>query len=187
MTGQKETIDILLAESFKELACQQPIEKITIKAITDKAGVIRPTFYNHFQDKYELLEWVMRVQILEPTKPLIDAGMIDEALILIFTSLKKEREFYEKAVRLEGQNSFESIAKKCIEDILMEAIQTKKPKRQKTHPWLTPEHVAQFYSQVMCFVVISWIQNGMAVEPEEMTELYNYMMTRSMNQVIEEL
>ena len=108
-------------------------------------------------------------------------------MILIFTSLKKEREFYEKAVRLEGQNSFESIAKKCIEDILMEAIQTKKPKRQKTHPWLTPEHVAQFYSQVMCFVVISWIQNGMAVEPEEMTELYNYMMTRSMNQVIEEL
>lgn len=187
MTGQKETIDILLAESFKELACQQPIEKITIKAITDKAGVIRPTFYNHFQDKYELLEWVMRVQILEPTKPLIDAGMIDEALILIFTSLKKEREFYEKAVRLEGQNSFESIAKKCIEDILMEAIQTKKPKRQKTHPWLTPEHVAQFYSQVMCFVVISWIQSGMAVEPEEITELYNYMMTRSMNQVIEEL
>ena len=41
---QRETIDTLLAESFKELACQQAIEKITIKAITDKAGVIRPTF-----------------------------------------------------------------------------------------------------------------------------------------------
>ena len=187
MAGQKETIDLLLAESFKELACQQPIEKITIKAITDKAGVIRPTFYNHFQDKYELLEWIIRVQVLEPTKPLIHAGMIDEALILIFTSVKKEREFYEMAVRLEGQNSFETIVKKCIEDILMEVIQTKKPRQQKPHPWLTPEHIAQFYAQAMCFVVISWIRDKMAVEPEEITKLYNYMMTRSMSQVIEEL
>ena len=53
MTGQgKSAIDTLLAESFKELALKHPIEKITIKEITDKAGVIRPTFYNHFQDKY---------------------------------------------------------------------------------------------------------------------------------------
>ena len=56
MTNQgRNAIDTLLAESLKELTIKQPIEKITIKEITDKAGVIRPTFYNHFQDKYELL------------------------------------------------------------------------------------------------------------------------------------
>ena len=60
MTGQgKSAIDTLLAESFKELALKQPIEKITIKEITDKAGVIRPTFYNHFADKYALLEYIV--------------------------------------------------------------------------------------------------------------------------------
>ena len=48
MTGQgKQAIDLALAESFKKLASRHPIEKITIKDITDKAGVIRPTFYNH--------------------------------------------------------------------------------------------------------------------------------------------
>lgn len=187
MAVQRETIDILLAESFKELACQQTIEKITIKAITDKAGVIRPTFYNHFQDKYELLEWIIRVQILEPTKPLIHAGMVDEALRLIFTSVKKEKEFYEKAVRLEGQNSFEAITKKCIEDLLMEVIQSKSPAPHKKHPWLTPEHIAQYYAQSMCFVVVSWIKGGMTVEPQEVTDIYNYMISRSMSQVIEEL
>ena len=187
MAIQKETIDILLAESFKELACQQSIEKITIKAITDKAGVIRPTFYNHFQDKYELLEWIIRKQILEPIKPLIHAGMVDEALMLIFTSVKKEQEFYAKAVRLEGQNSFEVITKKCIEDVLMEVILSKKQKPKKEHPWLTPEHIAQYYAQSMCFVVTTWIKSGMTVEPREITDIYNYMITRSMSQVIEEL
>ena len=52
MTSQgRNAVDILLAESLKELTGNHPIEKITIKEITDKAGVIRPTFYNHFQDK----------------------------------------------------------------------------------------------------------------------------------------
>lgn len=187
MVGQKETIDLLLAESFKELACQQPIEKITIKAITDKAGVIRPTFYNHFQDKYELLEWIIRTQILEPIKPLIHAGMIDEALMLIFTSVKEDGEFYQKAVRLEGQNSFEEITKKCIGDALLEVIQGKGQMRKVRHPWLTPEHIAQYYAQSMCFVVVNWIKGGMSVEPREITDIYNYIITRSMMDVIEEL
>ena len=61
----KREIDQLLADSFKELACQNPIEKITIKEITDRAGVIRTTFYNHFQDKYEMLELIISKQILD--------------------------------------------------------------------------------------------------------------------------
>ena len=81
MTGQgKSAIDTLLAESFKELALKHPIEKITIKEITDKAGVIRPTFYNHFQDKYELLEWIIDTQLIAPAEPLIQNGMVNEAL-----------------------------------------------------------------------------------------------------------
>ena len=180
MTGQKETIDVLLAESFKELACRQPIEKITIKAITDRAGVIRPTFYNHFQDKYELLEWIIHTQ-------LIHAGMVDEALMLIFTSVKADGEFYQKAVRLEGQNSFEQITKKCIENMLLQLIHGKEHVGRKRHPWLTPEHIAQYYAQSMCFVVVSWIKSGMTVEPREITDIYNYIITRSMMDVIEEL
>lgn len=184
----KETIDILLAESFKELAGQRPIEKITIKEITDKAGVIRPTFYNHFQDKYELLEWIIKTQILNPVKPLISARMIDEALMLMFGTLEKEKDFYVKAAKLEGQNSFESIVKKCIEETLLGEIysSSEKPKNFK-YKWLTPEHIAEFYAQAMCFVVVSWIESGMAVEPREITDIYNYMMSHSMSEVFEEL
>ena len=50
MTQQKKEISTLLAESFRTLAAEKPIEKITIKEITDGAGVIRVTFYNHFQN-----------------------------------------------------------------------------------------------------------------------------------------
>ena len=47
MTQQgKNAIDLVLAESLIELSAKKPIDKITIKEITDKAGVIRPTFYS---------------------------------------------------------------------------------------------------------------------------------------------
>ena len=102
MTVQgKSAIDTLLAESFKELAMQRSIEKITIKEITDKAGVIRPTFYNHFQDKYELLEWIITNDLLWPIQPLVENRMIKEALTLLFTNIEKERDFYRQAVKLE--------------------------------------------------------------------------------------
>ena len=68
----KNDMDGLLIRSFKELALHHPIEKITIKEITDKAGVIRPTFYNHFQDKYELLERIINTELLEPIRPLLE-------------------------------------------------------------------------------------------------------------------
>lgn len=143
MTGQgKSAIDTLLAESFKELALKHPIEKITIKEITDKAGVIRPTFYNHFQDKYELLEWIIDTQLIAPAEPLIQNGMVNEALVLLFSNIEKEKEFYQKASRLEGQNSFESIAQSCIMKVFLRVFErsaaTKKPK----YVWLTPERIA---------------------------------------------
>lgn len=38
-----------LAENFKELMLKGSFDKITIRMITEQAGVIRPTFYNYFQ------------------------------------------------------------------------------------------------------------------------------------------
>ena len=114
MTGQgKSAIDTLLAESFKELAKKHPIEKITIKEITDLAGVIRPTFYNHFQDKYELLEWIITTDLLDPIEPLIQNGMISEGLVLLFTNIEKDSEFlFSAQIKLDGT---ELIRRDCTE------------------------------------------------------------------------
>ncbi len=45
-----------LINAFWELYCENKIEKITVKAITDKSGYYRSTFYEYFSDVYELLE-----------------------------------------------------------------------------------------------------------------------------------
>lgn len=183
----KTNVDLMLAESFKNLALKMPIEKITIREITEGAGVIRPTFYNHFKDKYELLEWMIHTEILDPVIPLMQTGCISESLIMIFENLKKDKRFYKKVVRLEGQDSCEGIVKKFIKEILYIFIDEQVGERKASARGLTTDWVAEYYAQCMAFVVIQWIKMDMSLEPEQMAELFEYITTHSMDDVIAEM
>ncbi len=185
---EKKDIERDLANSLKSLAVTMPFEKITIKKLTDGAGVIRVTFYNHFQDKYDLLEWIIRTEILEPVRILLLNGMYREALILIFGNLKKDQEFYTHVAKMEGQNSFREIAKNSIYKTLMSMFeQHARSGRKPKYSWMTPSYLADYYSESMTFVVVSWINEGMPLTPEEMATLYEYIGTRSMIDVMSEM
>jgi probable dihydroxyacetone kinase regulator len=185
---EKPDVEKALAASLKNLAVREPFEKITIKEITDGANVIRVTFYNHFQDKYELLEWIIKTEILEPVHILLKNEMYREALVLIFTNLLKDKEFYIHVSKTQGQNSLDEIANRTLYNLLLhffleEAGEGKSAK----HPWITPEYVAKYYAQSMCYVVMEWIHEDMKAAPEEMARIYEYIAKRSMWDVIDEL
>ena len=48
-----------IAKALTDLLQERPIEKITIKDITDRCGISRQTFYYHFSDIYDLMEWTL--------------------------------------------------------------------------------------------------------------------------------
>ena len=54
----RPTTKDLIAESLKELSAVKPIDKITIREISQNCGFTSKTFYNHFQDKYDLIAWI---------------------------------------------------------------------------------------------------------------------------------
>ena len=93
---KKELTKDLLALSFKELIMKMPFEKITVKMITDGADVIRPTFYKHFQDKYEIIEYILEKEIKDKIQVLIENDMEDDLRRLLFTGLSKDKEFYKR-------------------------------------------------------------------------------------------
>lgn len=185
--GKRESTDEMLAASFKDLLCRMPMEKITIKDITDKAGVIRPTFYNHFSDKYALLEYIVRHDLLEPIKPLLLNDMIQEGLTLLFSNIQNERLFYERAVCIEGQNSFESIARSEVSKLLVEIIDQKKQGKIHKYAWLDRQIIAEYYANSMCYVAIAWIKRDYMIPPKDLSEIYKYLTKSSMLDVLNEL
>lgn len=184
---QKKEVKTLLAESFKELAPQKPVEKITIKEITDRAGVIRVTFYNHFQDKYELLEWICREEILAPVRILLGNNMQREAVTFIFTAIIRNKEFYSHVARTKGQNSFESIVQNLISETITDYFISNHVGKSKKYPWLTPRTIADYYSQSLTFVLMGWIDKGMTVPPEDMVDMYEFIASHSMMDLPKEI
>lgn len=63
MSGEKKDLrysrtDRQLQEAFLELLNVKPVERITIRDLTERAGINRCTFYHHYQDIYDLLEQI---------------------------------------------------------------------------------------------------------------------------------
>ena len=89
MESKKEITKNLLANIFKKLTLDIPFKNITIKMITDKSKVIRPTFYHHFKDKYEVLEYIVDEDIMKNIYEMVDSDMEYESLKIIFIRLEK--------------------------------------------------------------------------------------------------
>ena len=53
-----QTTKRALAASLKKLLSKKPLDKITVSDITDDCEVNRQTFYYHFKDIYDLIEWI---------------------------------------------------------------------------------------------------------------------------------
>lgn len=54
---KRKTAKEILTESFRELAENKSIDKITIQEIVDNCGYSPATFYRIFGDKYDLIAW----------------------------------------------------------------------------------------------------------------------------------
>ena len=107
--NNKKDVHVALQESFKKLILKHNFDKITIKMITDDAGLIRPTFYNHYADKYEVLEEIFYNDIFKGSKMLIENKMPYEAIYYMFSRIESNKKFYLQAIKITGQNSFEEI------------------------------------------------------------------------------
>ena len=52
-----------IAEAFVRIMESKPMGKITIGDIAEECGISRMTFYYHFQDIYDLIEWICREDV----------------------------------------------------------------------------------------------------------------------------
>ncbi len=71
----------LLAKALKELLQEKPFDKITVNDVCDRALVHRATFYNHFTDKTDLLNFIfdeMQEEIYQNAFDIKDYSSIKE-------------------------------------------------------------------------------------------------------------
>lgn len=178
---RKKMTKALIGDSLKSLMLQHPFEKITIKMITDEAGIIRPTFYNYFCDKYEVLEWIFSESIIEKVKGMFEQGMYSEGIKLLFVCMKNDSQFYKKALEVTGQNSFGDILEKYLYDLFIVELNDHFIEGKTNNPLMTPNLVAAYYSLSLANLLKIWIQGEFqAYSVEDMVGAYEYLLTHSL-------
>ena len=180
MERKGEMTKRLLGESSKELKQKKPFDKITIKMITDGAGVIRPTFYNYFQDKYEVMEWLLEQDVFIGARELIHMNMQREAVKMIFRKLEAERQYYVRAFEVEGQNSFVEMLVHEVYSIIQTAFELHPIDMHGFEKSISKEVFMKFHAITMVNGIKIWIlDKEYKISADEALDMYQFLMTHS--------
>ena len=177
----------ILAESLKKLLPHHSFEKITIKDITDAAGFIRPTFYNHFKDKYDLVEWIFTEEVIRPGEQLFDVGLFREGIRLMLANMEKEKDFYVRAVKIQGQNSFRDIVFQSFVTLIQKVFAKRTPFPETVPHFFRPEILAEYYANAETFLLMKWLESGMPISAEEVEKAHWSLITVSFEDVVKEV
>ncbi len=161
-----------IAEGMKELTRKKSFDKITVSDITQICGLNRQTFYYHFQDKFELVNWIYYNDIIMIViEGLSYENCVDKVLQMLM-KMKSEDYFYINTLKASVKNEFEEYLLKIVGELFFEII-TKIAKDTKMEEDEI-RFIADFYAFGMTGTIISWALRGMRESPEYIvTQLKN--------------
>lgn len=159
--------------SFCKLYMKKPIEKISIRELTDTAGYNRTTFYNYFSDIYDVLDYIENSSIRYVKKNIIidmKKENPSKQFINTFLNIYENWESYIK-VLLSNQNSahFTDRLKKELFNSCMDAFNL--PKNN-----IRAEYILDFYLSAIISVISRWIKNQSEMSSLEMANLLEDML-----------
>ena len=134
-----------LEASLKKLLLHKPIDKITIADLTADCGISRMSFYYHFKDIYDLVEWVC---VEDGKRALQGKKTYDtwqEGMRQIFEAVMENKPFILNVYR-------GVVEEKCVGSGLA--------KEDKGF-------IAEFYKFGFVGIMLDWIDRGMKEDYEE--------------------
>jgi probable dihydroxyacetone kinase regulator len=158
-----------LAQSLKELMSNESFEKISINDITSNCNLHRQTFYYHFVDKYELLDWVIYNELIEPFVENFNFDNMYDKFNTLFTTMLNDKKFYQNALKINPQDLSRYVSKVASEELTV-AIKS----IDKVSGINTVEEndviFAEFFGYGISGFISVWAENGMKESPAIMTK-----------------
>ncbi len=173
-----------LADALKELMETTPFEKISVTEISEACGMNRKSFYYHFKDKYDLVNWIFDVE----TRELVASFNQEETytgrmefLEKLCDYLYENRDFYRRALKIEGQNSLSDHIREYTQPVLKERF-------VKLFPGTDiDEFYVEFFSDACCCAIERWLKNRDCIPPRQFVAKVDTMLRRASEILSQEL
>ena len=151
-----------------KLLLEKPLNKITINDITEDCGVNRMTFYYHFKDIYDLVEWSFIEDAARALEGKKSYDTWQEGFLNIFHAVLENKPFITNVYRSVSREQVELYLYKLVHDLIYNVVEEK---AQGLHvPEEDKAFIADFYKYAFVGIMLDWIKNGMTEPPERIIE-----------------
>ncbi len=153
----------IIMDAFWQLLEEKPYNKITVRDIVDRCQVNRNTFYYHFHDIPELLEYAIKKDADSIIQNHITPGAPEECLAQIVQyTTKRQRavlHIYRSIQRETFQRELERIAfymtAQYIDTVVSDSSLSSEDR----------ELLVRFYKCILVGITYDWLDNGMSYDP----------------------
>lgn len=171
-----------MAQSLKNLLLKKPLNKITINDITEDCGVNRMTFYYHFKDIYDLVEWVC----VEDGKRALEENRTydtwQQGFLQIFEVAKENKPFIMNVYRCVHKEQIEKYLKPLVDSLIMNIINEESG--SLTVKDEDKSFIASVYSYVFIGLMVDWIENDMSKEPKLIVDKLSILIKGSISEAL---
>ena len=174
-----------LENSLKKLLLQKPLNKITINDITEDCGINRMTFYYHFRDIYDLVEWVC---MEDAKKALADNKTYEtwqQGFVRIFDAVRENKPFIMNVYRCVSREQVEKYLTPLTDDLLMGVINELSAEMVVRAE--DKAFIAQVYSYAFVGLMLDWIKSDMKESPQKMVKQLEQVIHGSINAALQRL
>lgn len=172
-----------LEESLKKMLLKKPVNKITISDITEDCGINRMTFYYHFKDIYDLVEW----SCVEDAARALDGKKTydtwQQGFQQIFQAVLDNKPFVQNVYQSVNQEQVETYLYSLTHNLLIGVIEEKAVGMQVRDE--DKEFIADFFKFAFVGLMLDWIRNGMKKDPQQIIDRLSILIegdiTRALN------
>ncbi len=160
-----------LEDSLKHLLLKKPLNKITISDITDDCGINRMTFYYHFKDIYDLVEWACLEDATAALKGNTTAETWQHGFLQIFYAVRENKPFILNVYHCVSREQVERYLTPLTDQLLMHVIE-----EMAANMVVRDEDkafIAQVYSYAFVGLMLDWIKNNMKADPEILVDKFS--------------
>lgn len=159
-----------LEQSLKNLLLKKPLTKITVNDIAEDCGINRMTFYYHFKDIYDLVEW----SCLEDARKALEEKKThdtwQEGFLNIFEAVLANKPFVMNVYRCVSREQVERYLTPLTDNLLMGVINELSANmvvREEDKAF-----IARVYSYAFVGLMLDWIKDDMRADPEKLVEKF---------------
>ncbi|RHO33943.1 TetR/AcrR family transcriptional regulator [Amedibacterium intestinale] len=148
-----------LEAALKDCMLKKPFHKITIQDLTDACHMSRMSFYYHFKDLHDLVEWVCVEDAKQALQNKKHSENWQDGLLHVFEAVYENKPFVMNAYYNISREQIENFLFKLVHDLIMQVIEEKAKDVQISEE--QKNFIANFYKYGFVGIMLDWIADGM--------------------------